>query len=200
MDVLLVEDEVLVREMLAEDLADAGLDVAEATDAETTLEAVEVVGASGRPPCVLVTDVNLGAGMDGLALVAEMRRRWPGMGGVVITGKPSDLDGRRSDPREVCLLKRFGPPRLPAMARMPVTSAAALLLLAATSAACTTSIPSGADSTDRLPTFGWAPPRMRAPSAERPAWLPSPPADAPRFPVTNDGFRAEIKARSETGA
>jgi hypothetical protein len=39
MDVLLVEDEALVREMLAEDMADAGLDVAEAPSAEAALEA-----------------------------------------------------------------------------------------------------------------------------------------------------------------
>ena len=37
MYVLLVEDEALVREMLAEDLADAGLDVAEAPTAEVAL-------------------------------------------------------------------------------------------------------------------------------------------------------------------
>jgi CheY-like chemotaxis protein len=37
MDVLLVEDEALVREMLAEDLADAGLAVTEASSAEAAL-------------------------------------------------------------------------------------------------------------------------------------------------------------------
>jgi two-component system OmpR family response regulator len=61
-----------------------------------------------------VTDINLGGGMDGIALVEEARRRWPGVGIVVMTGKPSNLGGRRPDPREVCLVKPFGPPRLAA--------------------------------------------------------------------------------------
>lgn len=111
MDVLLVEDEPLIRETLLEDLSGAGLDVADAPDAETALGAA---GGAPRPPCVLVTDVNLGGGMNGLALAAEMRRRWPELGIVVITGKPSNLGGRRHDPREICLLKPFGTPRLAA--------------------------------------------------------------------------------------
>ncbi len=115
MDVLLVDDETLVRETLAEDLADAGLDVADAPDAEAALGAA--TGAPGGPPRVLVTDVNLGGGMDGLALAAEVRRRWPEVGVVVMTGKPVNLNGRRPDPREVCLLKPFGPPRLAAAVR-----------------------------------------------------------------------------------
>ena len=111
MDVLLVEDEPLIREMLAEDLVDAGLDVVEAPSAEAALGAA---GRADQPPGVLVTDVNLGGGMDGIALAEEVRRRWPGVGVVVMTGKPSNLNGRRSDPREVCLVKPFGPPRLAA--------------------------------------------------------------------------------------
>ena len=62
MDVLLVEDEPLIREMLAEDLTDAGLDVVEAPSAEAALGAA---GRADQPPCVVVTDVNLGGGMDG---------------------------------------------------------------------------------------------------------------------------------------
>jgi hypothetical protein len=50
--------------------------------------------------------------MDGLALAAEVRRRWPEVGVVVMTGNPANLGGRRPDPREVCLFKPFGPPVL----------------------------------------------------------------------------------------
>ena len=109
MDVLLVDDERLVRGMLAEDLLDTGLDVTEAPNAEAALNAV---GQADRPPRVLVTDINLGEGMDGIALAEEARRRWPGLGVVVMPGKPSNLGERRPDPREVCLLKPFGSPRL----------------------------------------------------------------------------------------
>lgn len=114
MDVLLVEDEPLVREMLAEGLADAGLRVAEASSAEAALDAVGAAAEAGRPPRILVTDVDLGSGIDGLALAAEARRRWPDLGVVVMTGRPSNLDGRRPDLCEVRLLKPFGPSRLTA--------------------------------------------------------------------------------------
>jgi DNA-binding response OmpR family regulator len=90
MDVLLVDDETLLRETLAEDLADAGLDVAEAPDAEAALDAASAAGQADGPPRVVVTDVNLGRGMDGLALAAEVRRRWPEVGVVVMTGKPAN--------------------------------------------------------------------------------------------------------------
>jgi hypothetical protein len=68
-------------------------------------------------------------------------------------------------------------------------SSALLALLAAVAAmaACAAPAPSGGDG---LPTFGWTRPRMRAPSAERPAWLPSWPAEQPRIPAPGDGFRA----------
>ena len=91
--------------------------MAEASSAEVAVGAAAAAGEAGRAPKVLVTDVDLGAGMDGLALVAEARRRWPDLGVVVMTGKPANLDGRRPDPREVCLHKPFSPPRLAAEVR-----------------------------------------------------------------------------------
>jgi len=111
MHVLLVEDEWLIREMLAEALADAGFDVTEAPSAEVSLEAA-AAGQAGQPPCVLVGDVDLGRGKDGLALATAVRRRWPDVGVVAMTGNPGNLDGRRSDPREVRMFKPFAPLRL----------------------------------------------------------------------------------------
>jgi CheY-like chemotaxis protein len=75
MDVLLVEDEPLVRASAAEALRDAGLDVAEAACAEEALAAAD--GAADGPPRVLVADLHLGPGMDGLSLGALALRRWP---------------------------------------------------------------------------------------------------------------------------
>ena len=112
MDVLLVEDEALVREMLAEVLTDAGLDVAATSSAEGALRVAGEAWDASQPPQVLVTDVDLGAGMDGVALVAEIRRRWPDLGVVVMTGRPSNLNGRDPDPDEICLHKPFRPHRL----------------------------------------------------------------------------------------
>ena len=78
------------------------------------------------------------------------------------------------------------------MARASTRTAAALVFLAALPAlaACSAPEPSTASTSGRLPSFGWAPPRMQAPSAERPPWLPSLPADLPRFPAPSGGFRA----------
>lgn len=109
MDVLLVEDEALVRTMLHEDLADAGLQVIEAPSAE---EALQVAGGAPASPAVMVTDVNLGPGMNGLALVEEARRRWPDIGVVVITGEEQNLRRYAPASRERCLLKPFNPNRL----------------------------------------------------------------------------------------
>ena len=109
MDVLLVEDEPLVRETLGEDLADAGLDVVTAPTAEDAIAAAE---RDGQPPAVIVTDVNLGPGMDGLALAEQARRRWPGVGVVIMTGDPRNLPLQVSDDSVLCLMKPFSPPLL----------------------------------------------------------------------------------------
>ena len=61
---------------------------------------------------MLVTDVNLGGGMDGLALAEEAQRRWPGVCVVVMTGDDRNV-GRLPDAlRASCLVKPFNPPRL----------------------------------------------------------------------------------------
>jgi CheY-like chemotaxis protein len=86
--VLLVEDEFIIRADTAEVLADKGLDVIEASDAE---EALEVL-ATRRDVTVLFTDVNL-PGMDGLQLVRLVHRRWPEIRVIVTSG--------RLDPSEV---------------------------------------------------------------------------------------------------
>ena len=80
--VLLVEDDVLLRECLGEVLGDAGWQVAEAANA---LEALDWVNARGMPDA-LVTDLRLGSGMSGLVLIAEARRRWPQLCAVLISG------------------------------------------------------------------------------------------------------------------
>ena len=105
MDVLVVEDEALVREVVSEHLACDGLVVAEAPSAEDALALTQLDGA----PAVVVTDVNLGRGMDGLALAQEVHRRWPATGVVVMTGNPLNVQDHAFGPHERCLLKPFQP-------------------------------------------------------------------------------------------
>jgi CheY-like chemotaxis protein len=112
MDVLVVEDEPLVRETAVAALREAGFSVAEAASAEEALALAESAGDGGGPPAVLVADLRLGPGMDGLALGAEARRRWPDVGVVYATGHPDSFDGRLLGPRERYVLKPFAPAAL----------------------------------------------------------------------------------------
>lgn len=102
MDVLLVEDDDLVRATSAEVLVDAGLEVAEAASGEQAL-----CMGSASPPAVLVTDVDLGRGMSGLDVAAAARRRWPGLGVLYITGRPGNLQGVPLRGRDRFLSKPF---------------------------------------------------------------------------------------------
>lgn len=100
-DVLLVEDQDCVREVLADLLTDAGLEVAEASSGE---EALDTLAQSG-PPDVLVTDLDLGEGVSGLALAEDLSRKWPTLGVVFISGRPWLIDQHPLQPRERFLEK-----------------------------------------------------------------------------------------------
>jgi two-component SAPR family response regulator len=56
---------------------------------------------------VVVTGLHLTPGPDGLALGAEVLRRWPEIGVVYMTCRPNALDGRLLGPREHYLVKPF---------------------------------------------------------------------------------------------
>jgi CheY-like chemotaxis protein len=103
-DVLLVEDDELIRDILGEALDDAGLDTVRSPNAEDALAQM-----SGDAPFVMVTDINLGAGMDGLALGREARQRFPNLPIVYISGRYAEVSGLRKD-------ERFLPKPFPASA------------------------------------------------------------------------------------
>lgn len=83
LNVLLVEDDELVRVCLHEALEEAGLTVADRACAEDALALLDLEGA----PRVLVTDINLGSGMDGLAFASVARRRYPELSVIYISGR-----------------------------------------------------------------------------------------------------------------
>jgi CheY-like chemotaxis protein len=84
--VLLVDDEHGVRTVIAMALADRGHTVAEAEDGATALARLD----AGVAVDVLVTDLAMPGGMDGLALIREARRRRPNLPAVLITGHMGD--------------------------------------------------------------------------------------------------------------
>lgn len=82
--VLIVEDEASVRDVLVRALAE--YDVIEAEDAEGALDLM-VVG----PVDLVITDIALPR-MDGCALVARLRDRWPEIPVLAISGYFGDRD------------------------------------------------------------------------------------------------------------
>jgi two-component system OmpR family response regulator len=107
---LVVEDEALVRMMVCDILQDAGFAVAEAGNAAEALGAL--VAASDCHPSVLVTDIGMGKGLDGLVLAAAARRVRPGLPVVYVMANPERLAGRRFGPDERLLAKPFDPDAL----------------------------------------------------------------------------------------
>ncbi len=63
-----------------------------------------------KPPSVLVTDINLGPGMDGLAFVRAAREVCPGLPAVFISGRYGELRGMTE--RDRFLPKPFTTPAL----------------------------------------------------------------------------------------
>lgn len=89
--VLLVDDEALPRMAAADLLDDAGFRVVEASSAD---EALRLLQGDPEDFDILVTDVHMPGSMDGLALAAEVDRRWPRIVLVVTSGlaRYSDRD------------------------------------------------------------------------------------------------------------
>lgn len=79
---LLVEDEAPLRRLAERALARAGWAVMAAEDAESALALVE---AAAEPPALLVSDVVM-PGMDGVALAAQLRERFPGLPVLLVSG------------------------------------------------------------------------------------------------------------------
>jgi DNA-binding response OmpR family regulator len=106
--ILVVEDEQIVREFVAESLLNDGLAVLEAPTAEDALG----LALHADSPEAVVTDVNLGPGMDGVRLAREVRRKWPHAGIVIMTGNPSRIPSQALGPDDQLLMKPFDSPAL----------------------------------------------------------------------------------------
>lgn len=125
--VLVVEDEPLIRLCVCDVLEGAGLGVEQAPDADCALDLLSSLGADENWCRVLVTDVNLGAGLDGIELATEARRSVPGLRVLYVTGNPERvLKGRTGmRPQESVLGKPFQTAELVAAVRSLVASSAA---------------------------------------------------------------------------
>lgn len=113
MRVLLIEDDEIVRSALSETLDGNGFEVDGLANAE---DALILLGA-GQVPDVLVTDVNLGPGLDGFDLAELARARHPDVEVILISGTTPDLARRATGRRERFLQKPFAPEQLAAKIR-----------------------------------------------------------------------------------
>jgi CheY-like chemotaxis protein len=80
--VIVVDDNDAVRGAVAEILRDSGYQVAEVASGDGALHRLERT----TRPSILITDINLGAGMSGLQLAASVRELWPATGILLVSG------------------------------------------------------------------------------------------------------------------
>ncbi len=97
---LFAEDEAAVRETLAAELSDRGFLVTQADSGSAALALMD----DGLAPDAIVTDLSMPGGVDGIALIQEARRRWPGMPALLVTGHVGD-----ATPEQLNEMERSGP-------------------------------------------------------------------------------------------
>lgn len=80
--ILLVEDEMLVRELALEDLIDAGFEVAPAGDGDQAMAILQ----EDKTFDLLFTDIKMPSSIDGHELAAEAKRLIPGIKVIYASG------------------------------------------------------------------------------------------------------------------
>jgi signal transduction histidine kinase/ActR/RegA family two-component response regulator len=83
--VLVVDDEVMIRDVLSGQLASAGYEVLTAPDGAAAIGLIE----DGETVDVLVTDLSM-PGMNGLAVIRAAQERRPGLPAILLTGYAGD--------------------------------------------------------------------------------------------------------------
>jgi CheY-like chemotaxis protein len=81
--VLVVEDETLIRDLVSEELSDAGFEVLQVGNASQAIAELE----ARQDIHLLFTDIDMPGSMDGLKLAAAVRDRWPPVHIIITTGK-----------------------------------------------------------------------------------------------------------------
>ena len=90
-DILIIEDDAIVREALAEWLEAAGYGVRKAADGSAGLAAVKFAA-----PALVVTDIHM-PGTCGDIVIAELKQRYPGIPVIAISGLFNSGHGMNAD-------------------------------------------------------------------------------------------------------
>jgi PAS domain S-box-containing protein len=120
--ILVVEDSEMVRGYTRNVLAGLGYDVTSAADGAEALALLD----RGLRPDLLLTDVLLPNGMDGLAVAEQVLRRLPGLPVIYMSGYVENIDIHKSklEPQVNLLLKPFRRAALALMVRARLDGAA----------------------------------------------------------------------------
>lgn len=102
--ILVVEDEVLIRLMIADILMRAGFQVVQAASAD---EALKVLHSSVDVSLVL-TDIRMPGSANGLELARRIRADWPALKIVIVSSE--DLEKTADLPADAFIGKPFHPP------------------------------------------------------------------------------------------
>lgn len=86
--VLVVEDEVLIRDLVAGDLQEAGFTVVVARNADHAIAILE----ARKDIHLLFTDIEMPGSINGLKLAAAVRDRWPPVHIIITSGKLRPLE------------------------------------------------------------------------------------------------------------
>jgi DNA-binding response OmpR family regulator len=105
--VLVVEDEFLIAEWVAESLTEQGFDVRTASNAGEALRQL-----ASAPVDVLLTDINLPGGMDGTALARRAREMSPQLPVIYASARVGTLAAEARVPGALLLCKPYGPETL----------------------------------------------------------------------------------------
>ncbi len=103
MQLVLVEDGNIIREMVAECRRDREHDVIEVATAEDALH--RLIGSPA--PQLVASDIDLGAGRSGLGFADWLHGRWPELNAIFANARLDRLNGRVPDRRETCFAKPF---------------------------------------------------------------------------------------------
>ncbi len=109
MCILLVEDELLIRLMLAEELAAEGFEVRVAEDGDRAGELIEEAEITFT---LLVTDIHMPGRLNGLDVGRLMRERHPRVPVIYTTGRPDAVGIVHLSADEALIEKPFTPSEL----------------------------------------------------------------------------------------
>jgi CheY-like chemotaxis protein len=122
--VLVVEDDTAIQGLVAEGLSDGGFEL---VIAQTGEEALRLFREHRSPYRALVTDINLGTGINGWEVARQIREINPDLPIVYMTGDSVEAWNSKSVPESVLLQKPFAPAQM-------VTAVSQLLNLGSSSA------------------------------------------------------------------